>query len=196
MEACIRSVNLLFLAGLVSLLPISNVKAQLPAQGVAEPDARALAVAKEVVDLAFPSETRAKLFEGTITAMVAQMRDARRTAAGSEPDPGLDAIVDRYVNTSITAVKEDLVTLSPDLFVAIANAYTRSFSLAELIEIRAFVATPTGTKYLQRSSEILSDPEVAAWNIAYFQRVKLTVAAMQKPLAAEVTAYLEKKRGK
>lgn len=191
-----RSISHLLICGIVSQLSTTPAMAQLASQVVAESDARGLAVAKDVVEIAFPPESRAKLFESVMNPLVAQMRAARMTTAGNQSDPGLDEITDRYIARALAEVREDLVVNAPGLFAAMARAYARNFSLSELVEIKAFVATPTGAKYIQRSSSVLSDPEVAACNTAYLQRLNQKVAAARQPLVDEIAAYLKKKRGK
>jgi len=192
----VRSISLLLTLGIVSLLPASPVAAQNIRETHIEPDVRGLAVAKEVVDIAFPQESRLKFFESVMTPLMAQMRAAATTVAGSERDPGLETITDRFINKALIDIKDDLAVNSPGLFAAIARAYARSFSVDELVEIKTFVSTPTGAKYIQRSPETLADPDVAAWNTAYMVRLKLKIEAARKSLVDEVAAYLKKKHDK
>jgi len=160
--------------------------AQPAAAGAAKIDPQALAIANEIVALAYPPERRQALLMRTIDVVMAQTRAASTEAGGGRLDPGAEAILDRFIVKVRAAVEPVVARESPALFAAFARAYARAFTGDELLQIRAFVATPAGAKYTQRSADLLSDPEVAEANTAYMTR---TLAAIQ-PLQAEARQAL------
>ncbi len=52
----------------------------------------------------------------------------------------------------------------PALFEAYDRAYARRFTLAQLGDLKAFFATPTGQLYTTRRAVAAGDPDVAAAN--------------------------------
>jgi hypothetical protein len=152
-----------------------------------------LAIAQEVVALAFPVEKRQAMFSRINDALMAQLRAATFGDTSEPPDPGAEAIFQRYFDR-VRAESDRLnAVVSPQLFAAIARAYARAFTRDELIQIRAFAATPAGAKYLQRSPELLADPDVAAVNTAHFNRAMDAVVPLIAQVRRELAAYYEKR---
>jgi hypothetical protein len=151
-----------------------------------------LAIAEEVVALAFPPEQRTAMMMQAGNSIAAQMRAALLNSLGGKIDPGLDAILQRFFERVHAKTERLIPEASPPLFVAIARAYARTFTRDELLQIRAFVATPAGTKYVRRSMDLLADPDVAEANTAYFQRAMKEMQPLQRELAQEVDSYLKK----
>src|SRR3546814_15125821 len=58
-----------------------------------------------------------------------------------------------------------------------ARAYARRFTVAQLGEIETFFRTPTGRIYVTESMNIMSDPDIAAW-----QRQSIA-SSMERPPA-------------
>jgi hypothetical protein len=169
----------------------SPAAAPAAAAAPAELDPEQVALAEEVVTLAFPPERRQAMFASVMESMMAQMRSAVFDSSGLH-DPGVEPILDRFLARIQAQGARSIAAASPALFKAIARAYARAFTRDELIQIRTFIATPTGAKYLQRSSEMLSDPDVAKANTDYMQRFLTDVQPLQAEFLREVTAYYEK----
>jgi hypothetical protein len=172
--------------------PAQSGSAAVAAPAGAPVDADRLAVAEEVVALAFPVERRREMFAGMTNAIMSQMREAAFGPGGHFPDPGAEPIMEHYFSR-VRAEADRLSTLlAPDLFAAVARAYARTFTRDELVQIRAFVATPAGAKYVQRSADILSDPDVAAANTAHIQRTLAAIKPLEADLRRELEAYFAK----
>ncbi|MEA3009860.1 MAG: hypothetical protein QOJ91_1552 [Sphingomonadales bacterium] len=152
-------------------------------------DPQALSVAQEIVELAYPPEGRRAMFMGTMDSLMAQMRAASAEVHGGRIDPGAEAILDRFFERLRARVQPAIDEASPALFAAYARAYARQFSRDELLQIRAFVATPAGAKYTQRSPALLADPDVAAANTAYISRTLAIVQPLQAEVREELTEY-------
>jgi len=183
-------------AGLALMLAFASpAPAQTSSTAVAAPapvDPDRLAMAQEVVALAFPVERRREMFTGVTTSMMSQMREGAFGPGGNVPDPGAEPIMERYFTRARAEIDRLNDLLAPELFAAVARAYARAFTRDELVQIRAFVATPAGAKYVQRSSEILSDPDVAAANTAHIRRALAAIKPLEADLLRELRAYFAK----
>lgn len=157
----------------------------------AEFDPESLAIASQIVDLSFPPATRHAMLMRTTEAAMTQARTAALASLGGELDAGAEQILERYFER-VRAVSERLIASeSPPLFTALARAYARRFTRSELIEIRGFVSTPTGAKYIQQSSELLSDPDFAQANTAYMTRALEAVGPAMEDLSRELRDYVQ-----
>lgn len=163
--------------------------AEEPAQ-VAAPaiDEAELAEARAIMDIVFPPAER----EETFGVLMEQTLDQFR---GSLPlddaDPGLRDILDRYLDRVPARLAPTLRAHLPLIIEATAVAYTNEFTLEELRDIHAFARSPSGKRYLQRSTALMGDPAVAAANTAYFTDVMAVDGEMRRELVEELNAYFE-----
>jgi hypothetical protein len=151
-------------------------------------DPERLAVAREVVDLAFPQDRRHALLASVGDNMMMQVRDA--VLAGHEVDPGAEQILQRYLERVRAATDRTITEGSPAIFAAVVRAYARMFTHDELVQIRAFVSTPAGAKYIQRSPDLLADPDVAQANTAYMRSAFATLQPLQAEFRREMEDYI------
>lgn len=159
----------------------------------ADLDPRRLELARQIVDIAFPPEGRREMLLRAGDTMAAQARTALSSNAGPAFDAGMEQILQRFFDRSRSMTERAVDEHEAALFEAIARGYARQFTAAELTEIRAFVATPTGAKYVRRSPELLSDPDVARANSAYMATVFAGLQPLQAELRRELTEYLAKR---
>lgn len=152
-------------------------------------DPERLAIAQEVVALGFPPAQRQAMFMRVGDAFMKQIREATYGPNGAPPEPGVEPIFQRLADRLRAQVARSTAEASPELFAAIARAYARMFTRDELIQIRAFVATPAGAKYVQRSTDLLSDPDFAAANTAYMARYLEAIKPIQADFMRELTDY-------
>ena len=110
------------------------------------------------------------MMEQMSDAIFAQMRDGLSRATGNAIDPGLQSLLDRYLERYRVLSNRHNEESMPALIEAMARAYARSFSLDDLRQIRGFASTPAGTRYFRQATAILSDPDVAEANRAYEHR--------------------------
>ena len=183
------------LAALVVLLSLGAAgpaASQTPAGAAsAELDPESLVIANQIVDLAFPPATRQATLMRMVETMMAQARAASLDTLGGQLDAGAEQILERHFERLRVVSERLIATESAPLFTALARAYVRRFTRSELIEIRAFVATPTGAKYLQQSSEMLSDPDVARANTAYMTRALEAIQPAMENLTREMRDYVQ-----
>ncbi len=106
----------------------------------------------------------------------------------------IQRIVDRHLDRLRTTVNDINRESIPALFTAMARAYARTFDHDDLVQIRSFVGTPAGANYLQRSMDMLSDPDVAEANRAHFARGFSALQPLMEQLRREVAAKLASRR--
>lgn len=188
MNKLLAAVAALIVAG--SAVPCL-AQAEVTAAAAPAPDPDRLAAARELVDIAFPAENRSQLFANSIRTMMAQARAAMVDPLGEQLDEGARQIIERYLARMQLQITKSADAAIPIFFDAYARAYARQFTRDELIEITAFVTTPTGSKYFQRSSELLADPDFAAANTAYMKSALEALRPMQAELVQELTVYLK-----
>ena len=188
------SMLLLALALAGATAPAKPAIAQAPPPASSAPlDPERLALAQQVVDLAFPPERRRAMASRMMDAIFAQARAAATGAAGNSRDPGMQRILDRHLTRVLADIEEVLAARSPAIYAAFARGYARMFTRDELVQIRAFVATPAGAKYMQRSAELLADPDVAAANSASMAEVAASLHPLDVEFAGELAAYLRER---
>mgnify|MGYP000495355862 CR=1 FL=1 len=152
-------------------------------------DPAELAEARSIIEVMFPTAERDETFGNLIAQFSSQFRQAIPKDAMS--DPGLQAILDGYLDGLPERLMPLVKTHLPKILDATAVAYTHEFSLDELQDIHAFAQTDAGRHYLTKSASLVGDPAVAAANTAYLAELQKLQAGMQQELGADIIAYLE-----
>ncbi|WP_298282701.1 DUF2059 domain-containing protein [Novosphingobium sp.] len=192
MSKALRNWQAVGAVALAALLhaPAAHAQATANAQGqsaVASVDPARLVIAREIVGIAFPTDKREAIFGGAMDAMLEQMRATMFSSMKN--DPGAEKIVNGKVDGFVAGSKVILRRHIPSMLDAVAEAYTREFSEAELTELRAFAQTNTGTHFLQRSSAVMSDPSFRASNEAYMRDLMPSIEKMRTELLEDLTRY-------
>ncbi|MCJ2187402.1 DUF2059 domain-containing protein [Novosphingobium beihaiensis] len=162
-----------------------------PAAADAAPQAasESLTLARSIVTTAFPPDSREEMMEKLMTTVVSQMKDSM--PLDTLTDPGLRKIVTDYLEGVPGMLRPATSAFIPKQMEAIAQAYTQIFTLAELRDVAAFAHTPSGKTFLQRSTEVLSQPAVAAVNRTYFREAGEISRKGEAQLKAQVIAYIK-----
>jgi hypothetical protein len=161
-----------------------------PPVPIAAQDQRSLAVATDIIELSFPPAARRAMFASTVETFMAQARRASTEASGERLSPDVEAIIDRHLARARVEIDRVLTQASPALFAAMARAYARRFSYDELLQIRAFVATPTGAKFIRSGNDLMADPDVARANTAYMSAAFAALRPLEAQLMQELRAHL------
>lgn len=159
-----------------------------PAPASTPSDPQAASLARALVDAAFPPERRDEMMDKLMQAMADQMKSAMPPSLMS--DPGLAKIMTDYLAQLPATLRPATAAFIPKQMEAVAEAYARMFTVAELSDILAFARTPSGKSYLQRSMDVMSDPAVAAVNSQYFGQAQTLTQASSVTLGEKVQAYL------
>ena len=148
-------------------------------------DPARLALAHEIVTLGYPENNRDAFFGGFIDAIVAQMNQANESQlAGVDPET-LDFVMQRQSDL-IQEIKTVAGRHIPAMMDGLAAAYADEFEMAELSEIRDFVATPSGQAFIQRSMQLVSNPHYTAATQPYLTEIAATTQRWQADLMQEM----------
>lgn len=156
---------------------------------IAAPDREKAEIARRIVELGFPEENREAIFFGTIDQMTMQLREASLQAYGIE-DEGVIAVFDEWSADYIAESKEVLRDHIPTLMDAMARSYAAIFTLQELRDVAAFVATPSGQRFLQLSPAVMAEPNFANANQAYMNEVQASAPAWLADLRNRIEQHL------
>ena len=170
--------------------PATPTETAATAARTAAPDERALALARDIVRIAYPEDKRRAMFFGTVDAMTSQMRGA--TMARFNNDPAAKAIMDRNLDRFIAASKPIIDRHIPDFMDAYAQGYAREFSVAELEQVLGFMKTPVGQQFLLRSTAIIGDPAFVAANQAYLRDLQPEMDRLRDQLTRELMEHFVK----
>jgi hypothetical protein len=171
----------------LSSLPTLALAQETPAeeQSTSAIDKQKLELATQIVDLAFPEETREEVFFATVDQMTAQMREATLQAHGLEDDLLLP-ILDDWIAEYLVGSKVILRSHIPSLIDGMAKAYANMFSAKELADILAFVSTPSGQKFFELSSALIAEPNFANANQNYMNDVQAQLPAAIEDLQSRL----------
>ena len=174
----------------LALCLLAALPFNVPAHAQAVDPAR-LALGRQVIAIMYPPERRDAMMNEMVSALMAQIRGGT-TLPPMFADPGLKAIMDRAFASMPGRLMPVISRHLPRMHEAIATAYAREFSQAELSEIVAFARTPAGQRYFQRSGGLLSDRDVAAANTAYLGEAQQLNQQFSAQVRQDVTDYLAK----
>lgn len=135
-------------------------------QPATEVDPARLTAARRVVDQFFPPDRRDTMVEAMLAPTFATMRqsfvEAPEMATVFGNDPAFKTRLDAFMAEEQARSMRLLRTSLPQMLEAMARAYARRFTVAQLDEIAAFFRTPTGSLYVTQSMTLMSDPDVQA----------------------------------
>ena len=182
-----RFLALLAGAAIVVLAPAA-ASAQ-PAAVAQAADSAKLAEAHAIIAIMFPPAQLNKMTDDMLTNISAPLR--KNLPFQSIPDPGLKKLVADFADEAIAQERPMLQKHMPQILEAMASAYTREFSLAELKDIHAFAQTPSGTRYFSRMTAILGDPAVAHVNAEIMADAQAMTLAKVAEFKEKLEAYLK-----
>lgn len=135
-------------------------------QTVPAPEQARLAAAKTVIDQVLPPTERDRMVEAMIEPMnasiVQAMTSSPELTGVFEKDPAFKAKFMAFIAEEQRRSTVLLKANMPAFADAMAKAYARRFTVAQLDEIAVFFATPTGSAYVAQSMTLMSDPDVQA----------------------------------
>ncbi len=157
----------LFAATVLMMPAIASAQAPAaPAAATAIEPAR-LAAAKRVVETVFPAAQREQMMTamvGSMTkAMLGSLMQQTDIARMIEKEPRARPVFERFIEQQQSKTAATMKDNLPGMVDAMANAYARRFTEAQLKEMQTFFETPTGRMYVAQSMTIMSDPDVTAW---------------------------------
>lgn len=160
------------------------------AQQVAAVDPARLELGRQIIAIMYPQEKRQAMASSLVENVLAQFRSSMSDPT-TYADPGMKKILDDAFASIPQRLSPAIQAHLPRLIEAMARAYAREFSAAELQETLAFARTPSGRHYLQSSATIMADRDIAAANSTYFNQVQQVSQQISADFRRNVTTYLQ-----
>ena len=167
----------------------------IPASAQSHVDSVRLVAARQLVELSFPVSQR----DAFMQAMTKQATDTLKSAFPAEmkgvfnDNPEVQAALQRFIvleqERCLAVSKENL----PMMMEAMARAYARRLSKAQLADINGFLRTSSGQAYVSQSLTMMSDPDVQA---AQRTTMMQSIEGMQGRIVAFVAEVKRIKSGK
>ena len=180
-------------AAALLLLPVPSASFAQEAETAADAEQVSnLELAREVIELGFPEETRIGSMLGVADQLIAQMR------AGNpqwQSDPRLERVFDRFAARVLETTSDVLSRHIDDMMEGMALAYADSFSREELLAIREFVSSPAGRGFLTRVTNLNTHPAYAEANQAYIDEYMTYMPGLQQELLRDLTETLSQSEG-
>ena len=172
--------------------PVSAAPQPAPKANPTEVDPRALAIAHQILAIGIPAEKRSQMFTSVLDSLSEQVR---KSAAGLSPtkDKDFQAILDRSTQRLWDGMKPIMNAALPDIFESMARAYARDFSVDDLNALLAFVKTPAGQHFFERSPLILKDPDVQASQQRMMAQIGEKLPGIMRQDKQDIEDYLAKK---
>ncbi len=178
--------------------PVPATRATAPLAPTTPVDPARLTAARALMDQLMPPATRDQMMRSIMTAMMQNMTRTfaqnAELATALDKEPGARAVFDRFMERQMTTSTNDLIANLPGMLDAMARAYARRFTLAQLNDMATFFATPTGQIYLTQAPTIMADPDVGAWMNGLMTRSMQRVPDELAKLKAEIEALDKKGR--
>jgi hypothetical protein len=180
--------------------PLVANNAPLDAKTVAPLDPARLASARSLLDVVMPPAKREGMIDAIMKGMMANlsqsMLNSPQMKAAYEADPRAGEIFQRFFQRQQANSLTTLKTNFPGMMDAMANAYARRFSVAQMGEMRTFFETPTGQVYINQAATIVNDPDVAKWQRDLMTSAMSKIPAEVDAMMAEIRALPPKGSGK
>lgn len=181
--------RMIFAALLISAAPTAT--------SASEPSLVLLGAGRHLIDIVLPPAERAAVFARVTDAMMANMvRGIIEGQAGGRAiadDSDLKNALNRFVERLRELAQRDLKMSTPALIEAYARAYARRFTIADMEEIGTFFASAPGRKCRIESSSILSDPDVAGWQVQAIARAQARLPDELAKFKEEIASILATK---
>lgn len=184
--------NFAFAASMALLAPSTASFAQEAATATDVAQVSDIELAREVIALGFPEETRMDSMVGIADQIITQMR------AGNpqwQSDPRMERVFDRFAARVLETTREVLARHIDDMMEGMALAYADSFSREELLAIREFVSSPAGRGFLTRVTDLNTHPAYAEANQAYVDEYMTYMPALQQEFMRDLTETLSRSEG-
>ena len=151
-----------------------------------------VAAARTLLDVVMPPTKRDGMIDSMLKGMMVNlsqmMVNSPKLKAAYEGDPRAGTMFQRFFaqqqQSTIAMLKENF----PGMVDAMARAYARRFTTAQMGELRAFFETPTGRIYIDQAATIASDPDVANWQRDLMAKSMARIPADVDAMMAEIKA--------
>jgi hypothetical protein len=166
--------------------------ATAPAAKAAAVDPASLALAHQILAIGIPTEKRPQMFASLMDSLVAQSRKSTENL-GITKDKDFQAVMDRSTQRMWNEMRPIMNAALPDIFESMARSYARQFSTDDLNAILAFVKTPAGQHFFERSPMILKDPDVQAAGQRMSAKLLAKLPEITRETMQDVQDYVARK---
>jgi hypothetical protein len=161
------------------------------------PEPARIAAAKALIAKVMPQERVDAMIDQMMRPMMENLRNAMAQApqmqAAFAKDPKakamLDAFVDEELRHSMALTKSSM----PTMMDAMARAYARRFTVAQLNDVSTFFDTPSGKLYAEQAPTIMADPDVLAAQRAVMEQSIRGTMERAQAMVAKLAAEQDKK---
>ena len=179
--------------------PLIANNALLVARDIAPIDPARLTTARALLNIVMPPAKREGMIDAIMKGMTANLQQSMQSSpqlkAAFEADPRVAEIMQRFFLKQQSASLTTLKANFPGMIEAMAHAYARRFTVAQMGEMRTFFQTPTGQVYISESPTIVNDPDVAKWQRDLMASTMGRIPAEAQAMMDEIKA-LPRKAGK
>ncbi|TDN85519.1 DUF2059 domain-containing protein [Stakelama pacifica] len=174
--------------------PVAPAAAQ---EATAKVTPERLAAAKALMDELMPPDRRDAMMDGMLRPMMANIQQGLlsnpQMAEKLESVPQARSILQAFLKEQTESMMALMRKNMPGMIDAMAHAYARRFDTQQLGELQAFFATPTGRAYMEQSMQVMSDPDVAAWQRSLMQQSMEKAQKDAQALAEKLEAAAKNK---
>jgi hypothetical protein len=190
---------------------VVSTQAATAAEPAASPNPNRLAAARRIADKLLPDGSYRKMMDGTLDQMIggiskqflnipardiagiagigeeqlSQMGSASLREIATIMDPAFEERMGLISKTMMPDLIDMMSKMEPQVRDGLTEAYAARFDQAQLTELDAFFATPTGTKFAGESMLIYTDPAVLSRMEKMMpEMMKAMPAMMQKVMKA------------
>lgn len=171
------------------LAPFASAGAQTAPAAVAAPEPARLAAAQTLIAKVMPADRRDAMVDQMIRPMIENMRETLLKGPQFESlraeNPEFGPAFDKFVASELEHTLATTKAAMPALTEAMARAYARQFTLAQLQAINAFFDTPAGQAFAQNAPALMSDPDILAAQSAMMNQAMAGMAQRIESFAAK-----------
>lgn len=155
-------------------------------------DPASLALAHQIVTIAFPPEKRSQMYASIMDSIVAQTRKNVQSQIATG-DKEFDALLDRSMQRMYEQMQQVMNASIPDYFDAFERAYARDFSNDDLQGILTFAKTTSGQHFFERTPLLLKDPDVQAATQRMQAQLFAKMPEIQRQAMKDIQDYVARK---
>jgi hypothetical protein len=167
------------------------------APAVQAPEPARIAAAKALIAKIMPPERTDAMIDQMMRPMMENLRNAMAQApqmqAAFAKDPKAKAMLDGFVSDELQHSMALTKSSMPTMLEAMARAYARRFTVAQLNDVSAFFDTPSGKLYAEQAPTVMADPDVLAAQRAVMEKSIRGTMERAQAMVAKFAAEQDKK---
>ncbi|OAN65841.1 DUF2059 domain-containing protein [Sphingomonas sp. TDK1] len=167
------------------------------APAVQAPEPARLAAATALIAKIMPPQRIDTLIDQMMRPMMDNLRNAMAQSpqmqAAFAKDPKAKAMLDGFVSDELQHSMALTKASMPTMLDAMARAYARRFTVAQMRDVSAFFDTPSGKIYAEQAPTVMADPDVLAAQRAVMEKSIRGTMERAQAMVAKFAAEQDKK---